>query len=733
MIMLEVAVIGAGAAGLAAGRHLLAQGIRCCIFEAASTVGGAWKSYGDSSSSCGGGAHNNDDGATPASADTLPASYPSRSSTSSAMWQGLYTNLSKHTCRFSDFPWPSETPTFPSSLDMDRYLTSYAEAYLAPECFLYHCQVTRVAPTSSATTTTTAASAAVDPSSSGYRVEWTDLSSQTQHVKDFGGVVVATGFFSQPRFPPDVVPTEAMTSATSTNSIHVLHAKDYNQHEDFQDEAVVVVGSSFSALEIAVDVSRSAKRVVSVMPYIPWVVPRYVPSQSGNDDNKDNGSSSYLLPVDLALYRRTSSCPSQESTRLTPKECRQRNEKMQQILGGRQLDILGEPHDFSCPPMVAISDDFLDLVADGTIEVVHGRLEQIDDATGVHVHVKVPEYDKATDDQQSRLHVLPDISKVICCTGYRPNLQDYMDESILEALEYDRDDSFAPMTLCWETVHPSLANLAFCGMYRGPYMGVMEQQARLAAGVMSGKVQPTEEQYHSALDTSRGIRLQDPRPSFPHFDYVGFMDTLAGINGHLPRWNTQVGDTVTPAFYQDNDDIAKTGQAEIDREVQKAKDGSHVAETVLSALIGKWKFSRNIVHHSNGHQEYVHGTVRYSRPILDFVKYREDGIYQISETKSVEVFREYEYECRPGSDLLEVFFVEGGKRAHLFLSLKFAPQDSDGKYWVATSDHLCVKDLYKGTFQVKLDGLKATELTISYRVKGPSKDYEATTVMSPQH
>ena len=40
--MLEVAVIGAGAAGLVASRHLLSHGLRPCIFEAAKCLGGAW-------------------------------------------------------------------------------------------------------------------------------------------------------------------------------------------------------------------------------------------------------------------------------------------------------------------------------------------------------------------------------------------------------------------------------------------------------------------------------------------------------------------------------------------------------------------------------------------------------------------------------------------------------------------------------------------------------------------
>ena len=84
--------------------------------------------------------------------------------------------------------------------------------------------------------------------------------------------------------------------------------------------------------------------------------------------------------------------------------------------------------------------------------------------------------------------------------------------------------------------------------------------------------------------------------------------------------------------------------------------------------------------------------------------------------------------------------MEGGKRALLFLSLKFVPDttsearsSNDDGYWVkATSDHLCIKDLYSATFRVKLNGLSASEIIIKYRVKGPSKDYESTTVLKPQ-
>ena len=38
------------------------------------------------------------------------------------MWNGLHTNLSKYTCRFSDFPLPDGTSAFPSVNEMHDYL-----------------------------------------------------------------------------------------------------------------------------------------------------------------------------------------------------------------------------------------------------------------------------------------------------------------------------------------------------------------------------------------------------------------------------------------------------------------------------------------------------------------------------------------------------------------------------------------------------------------------------------
>ncbi|KAL9190896.1 hypothetical protein ACHAXT_000602 [Thalassiosira profunda] len=714
--MLEVAVIGAGTSGLVAARHLLGAGLRPTIFEAAKTVGGAWTPHPSAL------APNNDAG------DRHPAG---------KMWRGLRTNLSKYTCRFSDWPWPDDASTFPTAEEMHSYLEGYSEHFLAKSPGL-ECRVTSVEPSPSS-------------DEANYKVEWTDLNAQTTHSRDFGGVVVATGFFHAPRWPSFL---QNRIGEANNGRPQLMHSSEYRTPAPFRGKNVAVIGSSFSALEIASECATTAERVVNVAPSVPWVLPRWVatmqPLQSDAEERSDDEALT-ILPADLALYQRSTAYPqTPETISLTPEACRKRHRFLQSLIGAKQRDsALGEPSEWDKPAFVAISDEYLDLVREKRIEVVHGRFAGVGDDGTVQIGAKA-----SSDEEQSSSTVLDGIDHVVFCTGFAPQLYDFLSSDILSTIDYDAKDCFCPMTLAWDTLHPSLPGLAFCGMYRGPYMGVMELQARLAAGVLSDKLALREEQYQSALENSRCIRASDPRAQFPHFDYPGFMDTLSELcfPGEAPKHSIGEGDAVVPTFYQTDDKLSESCQSEIQQEMQCGQDGSRMPKVVLQSILGKWSFDRNIIHLQTKKAERVYGTVKFSKywerdapheedettdPKHNPVLYREDGVYEFTPTQKFDVFREYEYEV--GHDTLEIFFVEGGKRAHLFLSLKFVPEttedasSSDGGHWVtATSDHLCIKDLYSATFRVKLNGLTASEIVIKYRVKGPAKDYESTTILKPQ-
>ena len=453
-------MIGAGTSGLVAARHLIHAGLRPTIFEAAKTIGGAWT---PSSSSAVLKPPRQTDGATSNEHDvgSLTDHHPA-----SKMWNGMSTNLSKYTCRFSDWPWPDDASTFPSVEEMHDYLTSYADAFLSTSessCnFQLECKVFNIEQTTT-------------NDGNNYKVEWTDLNTHTTHSSNFGGLVVASGFFHTPRWPTFL--TDRISNSgeedSSNNNVgssikpQLMHSSEYRAHQSFQNKNVAVIGSSFSALEIAADISNSAARVVNVLPSVPWVLPRWIPTiqpEKDEDENNGEGTTMNILPAGLALYQRTQPFPKEESISLTTEDCRKRHEYLQSLVGQKQRNsTLGEPINKDEPPFVAISDEYLDLVREDKIEVVHGRLVGVDEDGSLQIE------GSSEDNLQSAIN---DVDRVIFCTGYRPKLHNFVSPNILSTLDYDPEDGFCPMTLAWDTLHPSLPNLGFVGMYRGPYVSV---------------------------------------------------------------------------------------------------------------------------------------------------------------------------------------------------------------------------------------------------------------------
>lgn len=92
-----IAVIGAGAAGHASTKHLLAEGCHVTVFERKTAAGGVWN--------------------TGPGAGRWPT----------PVYEGLETNVPRTLMTFSDFPWPTSASLFPKSTDVNGYLQSYAE------------------------------------------------------------------------------------------------------------------------------------------------------------------------------------------------------------------------------------------------------------------------------------------------------------------------------------------------------------------------------------------------------------------------------------------------------------------------------------------------------------------------------------------------------------------------------------------------------------------------------
>ena len=145
-----------------------------------------------------------------------------------------------------------------------------------------------------------------------------------------------------------------------------------------------------------------------------------------------------------------------------PYDYRKLSEYFRALTGGKQYS--SEICDISdeTSPFVAISGMYAELTRAGHISIQHERLKQVNENVRLIL-------DNGT--------LLSICDVLVLCTGYRPCLN-FLSQNILQMLFYTSDDQFNPLALHRGVFHPSLPGLAFIGMYRGPYWGVVELQAR---------------------------------------------------------------------------------------------------------------------------------------------------------------------------------------------------------------------------------------------------------------
>ena len=426
------------------------------------------------------------------------------------VWPKMRTNLSKWTCCFSDFPWSDESDEFPLAADVHNYLRAYADAFSTTGLVANECKVTRVL-----------------RQKNHWVVEY--IENRRLKTRRYRFVIVASGAFSVPFVPK--------LEGRETSGVFMLHSSEYRGADSLRGNRVVVVGASLSSIEIAAAIADEGRQVTLVLPKPTWVLPRYFQGEGQQD-----------IPIDLLLYRR-----APNSTKNGPEE--QRNVESAQKL----QDLFGNPGKIhpdllvpisAAPPNVAISETFLAHVADGRITPVRGKTEALL-TSGIRL--------------QSGQEVCADT--VVMCTGYRMQLP-FLTSSVLEAIEFLETDGLLPVILDRTVMRRDVEGLFFVGCYKGPFIGVVELQARWAAAVAAGSISP--KLNLESLENERRIRSSMPRPQFPHPNYVEFCDSIACELDAVPhsedaKINTLLSSgPVTPAQFRlqgigSNRVIAETG------------------------------------------------------------------------------------------------------------------------------------------------------------------------------
>ncbi|MQY15223.1 Baeyer-Villiger monooxygenase [Streptomyces sp. RB5] len=212
--MRRVAVIGAGAAGLAAAKALLDDGLDVTVLEKGDRPGGLW-------------AQDNASGLSPA-------------------YDSLHLNTSKGRTEFARFPMPEEWPDYPSAALIAGYLEEYAAKFGVTERIRFGTTV-----------------AAVQRQKTGWDVE-TDGDTGT-----YDAVVVANGHNWDPKPPTPTYP--------GTFDGVQTHAHDYRSPGVFAGKRVLVVGMGNSAMDIAVDASYVSEGPVLLSArHGAHIVPKYL-------------------------------------------------------------------------------------------------------------------------------------------------------------------------------------------------------------------------------------------------------------------------------------------------------------------------------------------------------------------------------------------------------------------------------------------------------------------------
>ncbi|GMP95878.1 hypothetical protein CsSME_00044757 [Camellia sinensis var. sinensis] len=217
----NVAVIGAGAAGLVAARELQREGHKVVVFEREDRIGGTW-------------VYNSTTESDPIGID------PFRTVIQSSLYASLRTNLSRDCMGFRDYPFVASKEAnrdprrFPGHREVLEYLNDFASEFGLSELVRFGTEVRNVC-----------------LEGGKWKVRSRKGGDQLDEIYD--AVVVCNGHFTEPRI--------AEIPGIETWPGRQIHSHNYRVPEPFQGQVVILIGSAASAVDISRDIAGVAKQV----------------------------------------------------------------------------------------------------------------------------------------------------------------------------------------------------------------------------------------------------------------------------------------------------------------------------------------------------------------------------------------------------------------------------------------------------------------------------------------
>ena len=207
----QACVIGAGAAGLAAGKALKDAGVTFDWFEKGSYVGGLWQI-------------DNDNGGA-------------------AAYHSLHLNSSRPRTQYPSYPMPEDWADYPPYYQVAQYFEDFADHFGLRELITFNTAVTHV-----------------EPLNTGWAVTTSDGQRRT-----YANVLVANGHHSRPKIPQ----FDGEFTGES------FHAHDYRDLSVFTGKRVLVIGVGNSGMDIACDAARVGDKVLLSTRHGVHVIPKY--------------------------------------------------------------------------------------------------------------------------------------------------------------------------------------------------------------------------------------------------------------------------------------------------------------------------------------------------------------------------------------------------------------------------------------------------------------------------
>ncbi|MDE8652021.1 flavin-containing monooxygenase [Novosphingobium album (ex Liu et al. 2023)] len=212
----NIAIIGAGIAGLCTARMLRDMGYDVSIFEKEPDLGGVWSS--------------------------------------SRRYPGLTTQNPRETYAFSDWPMPEDYPEWPSGAQMQAYLQSYADHFGITPHIRFSSPVRQAEPL---------------PDGSGWTLTVAGPDGAESRRCDW--LIACNGIFSIPALPPF---PGAERFATAGGRL--LHTSQFTWPEDARGRHVLVVGYGKSSCDVANAIAGISASTTMVVRHLIWKIPKRI-------------------------------------------------------------------------------------------------------------------------------------------------------------------------------------------------------------------------------------------------------------------------------------------------------------------------------------------------------------------------------------------------------------------------------------------------------------------------